>query len=863
MNPCLPKIKAYARQQGLKISEKYLDGMSRILESERADSLTNAEFMTRSDELIAQYTQHQMEKVKAANGMIIEQRERDLRRIVDDKSAPTWERLRNLIQGGAIKKGMGTNIEPKNVRDAILSDLEFRWARAIEPFKEHIQSGSLDFEIYQELEAVERTLPAGKSGSKVAAEVAKVIYGHQNAVFDLIKAYNPFIEKIDDYRTKQFHDREKVSDATKEYWVKSVYERLSDKAFNGLSEKEKVAELGDIYERIRDGSYGDVTDQSASDKFITVNGSGVNIQKAMARQRSIVFRDAKAAYEYNTEFGLGTLTENISQLNRSTSRNVALMQKFTANPRGYYEGMYKRLMGHPEVSAEDKALLRDKKDFLDRAFKAVLEPQNVPSHGNINRAAEGMMSLQVAGKLGSTVIKAGLMDPIEAASLLSNLNGKSVTMNAAKVAVNYARAAKLHLTDPKQFEQFMNSMLLHSSSVVGRINNDLGHEAPSRAPFAKLASLTTKISGLHAHDEIMRLAVGTAVADHLGSQSVMSYKELAPEFKTGLKSYGFGEHEWNLVRQGAQDYTGLSGKSTMLDATGISTLSDDHVADYLTRSGKVLIDQEPTTAQIDRARKDMEYQFGAMINEHADASTARPNTRQRLFMYRDFKTNEGFGLALRLFWQMRGASLASMDVTRRLWNSGDGTRGNWAGVSERVGLGLAAATTAYMLYNLKEGKTPPDPTTPESMLEITKMSGMTTLLGDTLLSMVPKAYHRRVGDALESGSEELLGPGLSTFLKAGGVAAGEAASAAGATSGQFDKSLRATEARTLIGMIPLQNLWYGQAAFNHYLFNGLREFANPGTLGRQEQRTANTPGLLDDSQRYFMMKPTESTQWGP
>lgn len=854
MNPCLPKIKDYAKQQGLKISSKYLEGMSRILEAEKADSLTNAEFLQRADELIAQYTQHQMEKIKAANAMIIEQREMDLRRIVSDKSVPTWERLRNLIQGGAIKKGMGTNIEMQHVSASVLADLNMRWARAIEPFAEHIRSGALDAEIYQELEAIEKGIPSGKSGSPTAAQVAKVIYGHQNAVFDLIKAYNPFIEKIEDYRTKQFHDREKVSAAKEDYWVQSVYERLSDKAFAGLSEKQTREELHDVYKRISNGTYGSVTDESASDKYITVNGAGVNIQKAMARQRSIIFRDAKAAYEYNKEFGVGTITENIGKLNQSTARNVALMQKFTANPKGYYEGLYKRLIDHPEVSKEDRAALEENKVFLDRAFKAVTAPQNVPSHGNAERAVQGAMNLMVSAKLGSTVIKAATMDPVEAASLLSNLNGKSVTMNAGKVAVNYARAAKLHLTDPKQFEQFMNSMLLYSSSVVGRINNDLGHEVPQRAPFAKLASLTTKLSGLQAHDEIMRLAIGTAVADHLGSQADMTYKELAPEFKAGIKSYGFGEHEWNLVRHAAQEYTGLNGKSTMLDATGIATLSDDLVADYLTRSGKVLHGQEPTTAQIDRARKDMEYQFGAMINEHADASTARPNTRQRLFMYGDYKGNEGRGLALRLFWQMRGASLATTDVTRRLWNSNGGS--NFQGIAERVGLGVVAATTAYMLYSLKDGKTPPDPTTPESMLEITRMSGMTTLVGDTLLSMVPNKNDRRFGDTADT-AEAALGPGWGTLFKTARMGVGEATSAAGATSGQFDKSLHATEANTAIGLVPFQNLWFGQAALNHYLFNGLREFASPGSLGRKEQRTANTPGI-GENQRYFIWPPTES-----
>lgn len=852
---CFHRIREHVEKNGLNIPYERLKDFAYLLDREKADSLTNAEFIDRANELINEHLQRASAKVRAANALILAKRQAVMERVMDtSKGSHLWENIAYWVGGGSNRPGWDTNRDPKKVAATIKADLLRLFRRTMEPIKDAVANGALDRETYKELWAIDQLEPLGKSGSSIALEQAKGIQDVNNQIFNLSKAYNPFMERTTEYLTKRFHDREKVAAVEKQEWVKDAMQWFGERSFPELKTPEKEMMLSSVYDRIKDGTYGGVTDDSESDKFITVKGSGANVMKKMARSRSLVANDADAAFEYNLKYGYGTLAETMERVVSNASKDIAVLEKFGPNARGTYEGVYTRALA--KAPAEEKQKLKDKKRTLDRLFDEATGATNVPARSTGARIAQGYLNVQYAAKGGSALIRAQL-DLASAASLIRGLNGKSIPQNGAEIALAYAKnMATIFKGDGAKIQAAMEPLLIFSSSAQSALMQDLGMQSSSPGVTAKITEAISTVSGIRAHVDALRLGIGSMIAAHMGEQANTPYLDLSGRMQKGLLRYGMGEHEWNTLRQGVNDWSALDDGTPLeqrkiLDATGIDSIPDEIIADYLTMSGQS--EKEPSDEAIFLARKELTYKYGTLINEHADLGVVHGGSRQRAFLLQGTTPDDPLGIALRLATQFKMAGLTQWDNVKRGLYSGEGPRGDWSGTAQTVAFLLFLGAFSVAAYELKQGKTPEAVNTPEFAAKAAAASGAGFLYSDTLINMMGK---NKLYDMKSELLRSLAGPAANDLLQGAAVTAKAAKSAV-----TRDKFPTKQAVDLGLGLIPGQNLLWSQAAFNFYVTNGIKDFLTDGYLNRLQWRTESTPGLLEKRQRYLMFKPTDSPRW--
>lgn len=847
---CYVKVKQFVKESGLEIPDQRLKEFAHTLSQKRAELLTKGAFASEVEKLVADDLERFAAKRRAADAIAIATRENAVQTILNKPYGTTVvENFKAYLAGGSIKAGDSVNLDPARIAASIKSDLLGFWRQGIEKFRDVAAHGALNKEIYQEVDALQRGLPTGQSGSKVAAEIAQVVHATQNRIFDLKKSYNPFMEKNGEYLIKRFHNREKVSAVTQEEWIADAMRSFGEKSFPDLSPEEKIEVFASIYERIKDGSYGSLMDTSSSDKFITVRGDGGNIMRRMAKARSLVAKDWQAAFDYNQKYGFDTIEATVMKVIDGASRDVALLEKFGPNPEGMYEGLYRRVS--VKASAEEKADLKAAKPELDRLFQAAAGHQGAPARGQWAKWTQGALTLQYMAKTGSAVLRS-LPDIAVASGLIRGLNGKTVFQNAAELVSEYVKG----MSSSSARNQALEGLWMFSKSTVHNLMSDFSGAEVAPGKLGKAAELFGSLNLLERHVDSMRSAVGTVVSKELARAAESEHVRLPETWKKGLLRYGIGEDEWNVLRQGVQDWGALKegatpGKLRFLNADGVDAIPDEVISNFLKKSGATPGEITPETLFL--TRKKLSYKLGALVNDHADYGSTTPGTRQKAFMFRGLDINDPIGMTLRLAWQFKSATLTSFDAFRRIYFSGEGPKGDWSGITQTMALSMFFWSIGEYAKQAFEGKTPEDPANPGFIGRAVVGSGAGGMFADILLGEADRQGVLGVKGGILA---NLAGPTAGTLAEGVGIATQYAKSAF-----SEEKAPHGALSRFILNQIPGQNLFYTRGAFNFYFANGLREFLDSGYLGHLERTADQTPGLLEPSQRYFTFKPSEAPVW--
>lgn len=841
---CYTRLKEHVEKAGLEIPEARLREMAVSLEAVRANVKTPAEFALSAQRMIEEDWTRSLAKKRAADAITLATREKAVR-VVTDQSAGTSiaENMRSWLEGGSLKPGDSVNLDVRRMQHAVEADLRRTFRRGMEPYKDIAAHGSMDREVYQELWSLQKGLPVGQSGSQVASEIAKVVQGLQNQIFDLKKAFNPFLEKADEYLVKQFHAREKVSGVTREQWVQDAMKAYGSRSFPELTAAEKIPVFESIYERIRDGSFGSVVDDSVSDKFITVNGTGGNILRRMSRSRVLVAEDWKSAFEYNLKYGYGTIAETLDAVMRKSAKDISILNKFGPNPQGMYEGVYRRALS--KAKPEERAEIEARKSSFDASFRTATGSTEAPARGQQAKLTQGALTLAYVAKAGGAWLRS-LPDLAIASGLVRGLNGKTVTGNAFEIVGAYAKS----LLNSNFRNEALESLWMFSRTANAELLNALGSAKAEPGAFARLAELQGKLSILNRHENAMRSAIGVVVSKELGNIAGLEHAKLPERWQQGLLRYGIGELEWNTLRRGLEDWKleGRSGK--LLNADSVEALPDELIENYLRKSGS--LEGNANVDQLFLGRKQLAYKLGALINDHADFSASRPGTRQLTFLHQGTDINQPTGQLLRLLSQFKSATVVSADSYRRAYFSGEGLKGDWSGVAQQMAMSMFLWSVGEYSLQILSGKTPEAPDNPGFIAKMVAGSGAGGIFGDILVN---EANRNGTRDMVLGALKSAAGPVIGDLAEGSAIALQYGKSLAG------QKAPNAKAAQIALGLIPGQNLLWARGAFNFYFANGLKEFLGPGYLGTLERSTAQTPGLLEDRQRHFMFKPMESPVW--
>jgi hypothetical protein len=852
---CLVRLMAAAKESGLKLSRETMESFALQLENLGASNMGKEDFAKSAGVLFEEYGKRYAEKKsaeRALNTATVMSASLAIRKgKLGGKNVV--ENILNFVHGGALRKSEGGRIDPARLGATISKSLQNFWDTAVKPYRSILERKLLIDEIFQERDAINRGLPLGKSGSKDAVEIAKGMFGTQNQIFDLKKANNPFIEKNAEFLANRFHDREKIAAVPRDQWVADAMASFGEKSFAEASPEQKKVMLGNIYDRITDGSYATILDDEDAGKHVVGDTLTANILRRMAKERTLVANDWKAEAEYFKKYGPETIGDLMGRVIDRAGKDIAILKKFGSNPKENFTAIFNDV--YARSTRDQQAELRSSQREIMSNFAQVTGEADAPARNALGKTTRGILNSIYAAKTGLAILRM-LPDLGLSGGVVRGLNGKTVAGNAFDITTAYMKA----FTSTAAREQGMKDLYLFSTSARASIMGGLGAPGVDGGILGNIAEKVGTL-GLHQrHVEAMKVAIGSVISRDLGRMSETAFAELPARFKNGLQSYGIGEHEWNLLKDSREQWSdkgALEGKFMTPD--GVSQASDEAVTKYMQAKGLVAQGQNPSKEAIFQSRKNVEFALGTMINDHADYGSTTAGSRQRGWMYKGTDINSQEGAARRILFQFKSAAITSYDAYRRLYYSGEGPRGDWAGVAQTMAAVTFWWTVGELAKQTLEGKTPEDPTTPDFAIRAIISSGAGGLAADVVQgAMRANGVMGRAGGAILG----LAGPGVSEFGKAVGL------------TGEYIQGLSQKYNSTgpgklpnrqlldfVQGNVPMQNLMGVNSVLNYYILNGFKDFLDTGYLGHLERNVTKTPGLLEDRQRYFMFNPAESPRW--
>lgn len=857
---CLQRLIVYTTKAGLKISKEKLADFATQLDQLGAASMTRAEFSSAAQNLF----DDQIKRIAAMNQAdrlnskaIILSHSRSVREgtlggkdLVDN--------IRNVIHGGALNPSVGGRLDPQRIASTISKGIQNFWDQGIRPYKDIITRNQLVDEIFKEVNAINKGLSVGQSGSKEAVAIAQVIHATNNEIFDVKNSVNPFMERNDEFITNRIHNRERVSAVAKEEWVSDALASYGKKSFPEASPQEKTDIFGSIYDRIKDGSYGTIRDVEDSDKFIVGQTNSGNILRRMSRSRKLIADDWQAEANYFKKYGPETIGDLMGRVIDRTGKDVAQLSKWGSTPKANFDAFYNDV--YARSSSIDQQALKSAKPELDGIFRQANGEADAPARNIQGKIARGLLNIEYAANTGMSYFRM-LSDLGTAAGAVRSMTGDNLLGSSAAIVSEYGKA----FASTEARLEGMKSLHIYATSARASIMGGLGSPGTDHLLLGNIAE-KVGILGMHQrHVEAMKVATATVISREMAKMSDTSFEKLPARFQNGLLGYGIQKEEWDLLRGGVEEWSkqgALAGKYMTPDA--MAALPDEAIVGYMHQKGLFEGGGEaaPSKQEIFLARKKVEFALGTLLNDHADYGSTSAGTRQKAFMYRGNDINDSWGIASRLFYQFKSQAFTTLDNYRRIYNAGGGSKGDWAGVAQTMAMTSFWWSVGEYAKQALEGKTPesPDPReNPTFLLKAFVASGGLGLAADIVQSAMRAEGVLGSANAAIAG---VAGPAVSQAGEAIGLSKEYIQTAFQRYNGQYGSKFPNRQLMTFAqGNIPGANLFALKGALNYYVFNGMKEFLDVGYLGHLEQSVNKTPGLIEDRQRYFNFAPTDSPRW--
>lgn len=533
--------------------------------------------------------------------------------------------------------------------------------------------------------------------------------------------------------------------------------------------------------------------------------------------RQIHYRDAESFIAAQQAYGGKNLLELMIGHLDGLSRDIALVETFGPNSDLAYRTFADRAQQADDLrdplKAEANAKARRK---MDRLYEDVASLHEPPASAAIANGFDTYRALNVAARLGSSVITA-LTDHGPAA-LTAHLNG----MPVLKVFANELRQLNPLNAEHRRLAQRAG---LGINQMIGSLNrwgaDGLGASATVSGKLSKwsqgAAARVMQASGMNALTMGQQRAFTATYMDTLGDMTRRhaSLDAMEPGDARRLRAQGVTDADWEVWRLAEpEDWRGMG--DTVLTAAAIRDIPDAQLEAIALARGM-------TVQQVkDRAATTL---MGVVLDE-GQMAVIEPGARERSMMYGNFERGTWGGEIARSFWQFKSfATGMIMRHARRGMSMQTG-----AGKVGYLGALMASTTVlgamAYQLNEVATGKDPMDMGDPKFWGAAFLKGGSLGLYGDFLFA-----------DTSRGGSSPLAAIGgpiagdiEALFKLKDDVNAGESKQAGG-------KAVRLIKSHT-----PFANLWYTKAVTDHLFFHQLQEYFSPGYLRRMEKRARRENG---------------------
>lgn len=696
-----------------------------------------------------------------------------------------------------------------------------------EKLNETFVSGQLDREIMQEVHSLASGKGAGVSGNKMAEQIGSVIHGMNRIFFkDMTQAGIP-IKELNGFVARQTHEISKVREAGFEKWYADTIQRLDMKKTFGVDMNDPkviAAKMKGIYSEIVSGRYGldsVVGDKEVGDHFIGL-GATKSILDKLSEHRTLHFQGPDNMFDYNAQYGKGTLAENVYHEMRRNSTSLSLLERFGDKPQAAFEADIERMLSklRSEGKEAEASKLLGQKNALVSLFKEVAGVKATPGNETLARIGSGIRAVQAASKLGFVGIRS-MANTAGAIVEIKNVTGQNYLQVAGSAISEWFGSVPEGFRNiyGKKAANFLNDMQANNIA-------NLGADAPVHGLFNRAARMMMKYNGQDFLNESTRIAMGNLIQENLADNAGKNFSDLNPKMKASLLSSGITESDWKVLSKATA--TAEDGR-VFVTPERISELTPEEVGDV---KGKM---------SHERYVRDLELKLRGMIIQSVDVATTTAGARERAAL--NFGTEIGTpeGEVMRLLTQFKSFTLQSVNIAKRFLNSNPDTAMLEKGIlasqgrdmrslAEWVIVGSVMAYGANSLLALVNGKPQPDPLKGDTWLDAAAKSGAGGLYVDFLAGEWNK---------YDFGSSALLGPtfgqvstaaNIVSDIKEGDLRGGRF------QKGKFSLGVIPGTTKLIRNNIPFQQVPLMKQGLDFLQYDVIQESLSPGYKAKRELR---------------------------
>jgi hypothetical protein len=717
-------------------------------------------------------------------------------------------------------------------------------------------SGELDPQIWKamwHLNTPEPDQAALKALQPEAVTIAR-IYNTANEAARLDANHaGAWIKKMAGYVIKRTHDNNRIAKAAgdmvpandprhQQAWIDYVSDRIDWEAtMPDVPLERRGAILQDLFTQFASGVHVRFSDAP------TAGFQGfANVGKRMSQERVLHFKSPEAEFEYNTQFGSGTLAEGMFFGLQHMARDVELMRRLGPNA----EATFDRVVSQTKqdlVKAGDAAAVAkfdQKAQYLKRVLWPALTGElNIAENNTFARYSSMVRGIETMADLGGAVLSA----PSDLAFTASALRQQGVSMLDGMVdAVGYLTKG---VGSAEQRHVLAETGVWLDSLRVPMFNRYSPDDGPP-GTVGRMVQSFFKYNGLRAWTDRMRGGFTLATAHRLANHAEVQFDALP--MRDLLQQYNITKAEWDLLRASPQRHA--DGRAFITPESAMEA-SDDAVTAYLKSAGRAV-----SPLQITRAREELAGKMRSFFQDQATTAVVQPDTMTRAMLLNGQRPGTVLGESLRHFWMYKGftASVMRRVLGREVWGYGmdrlplhqalfnmlkDPTGSPFVGMANVIAFSTMLGYGSMMLKDVAKGREPRLPDDPEEfrklMAAAMAQGGGMGIYGDFLFGEAQSRYGQ---GALAT----FLGP---TWRRLETIASWKQKLIEG------DK-LAAKALNDVLSSTPFMNLFYTRTALDYLILYRMQEWASPGYLRRLEQR------MQEENDQSFVIPPTSVVPYG-
>jgi hypothetical protein len=695
-------------------------------------------------------------------------------------------------------------------------------------------SRDLEPQIARELsELNKRNGNPGASGSTAARRIAEIVQKYQRASLQRQNRAGAWIRPLDGFIASQTHDMGRLRrasarlgqstsrdpDVNYQAWRNFVLPLLDERTFDDVDDAE--AFLRGVYDALSSGVHLK-HDGADIDLQFAFKGPR-NLAKKASSHRKLHFKDSDAWLTYNEQFGTRGLTDAIVQDLERSSRNIALMERFGPNPGDSFQRVRDQLM--EEHRQDPRKVDRLRRRGLDSQLAEVDGTASIPLDPTMAHVGQGVRALQTLSKLGGAALSA-----------ISDIafHASEVRFQGRSVLGGYGQALRNILDGMPTDADRRNAAELIGVGLEGQLGDIAARfTAQDHTPgrISKLQQMFFKLNLLGPWTDANKRGVGLMMARDMAMNSDRGWDALPERIRGVLEAYGMDARRWDVARQAVQ--TAEDGRAYLMPHL-VRDLPDEAVG--------------ATGRAARRERDEIETALRSYYVDRADFAAPTPGARERAMLRQGLQPGTFMGELMRFVTQFKAFPITALTkpVGREVFGGGARTMRDafLKGQGDMLGLASMIAGTTILGYlamtskDISKGRTPRDPTSPDTWIAAASQGGGLGIYGDFLFG-----EFNRFGRSLPG---TLAGP---TIGQTGDLLEIFHATIAGEDA--LPRGLNFVTSNT-----PFLNLFYTRAALDYLIFYQLQEAVNPGYLRRMERRVQR------ENQQTFILPPSRAIPRG-